>query len=120
MKRGLKPTDLEVGQEVILRDVNERRLGAPVVGTVVKIGRKLVTIEGGYQARQYRLEDQSENNGYGHRWFETLEQREEAARRDADREVINGAGFDIKRWQGPTDETIAKVAECLRAEGLAQ
>ncbi|MEV4672798.1 hypothetical protein AB0K34_14170 [Actinomadura sp. NPDC049382] len=69
--------DLRVGDEVRVFDQNGRRMGQPDAGwpgTVTKIGRLLVTIEYRGKSAQFRLDTQVVNDGYGHRYFKTLQQ----------------------------------------------
>lgn len=92
---------LKVGDEVRVFDVNGNRLGQPEggwVGTVTKVGRKLVTIQtgDGYNGeKQYRLEDQMANDNYGHRRFKTLEQAAQDERRAEAMDVLRNAGINF-------------------------
>lgn len=72
----MTPDELEVDQTLILRDQNENRMGGPKVGTVTKVGRKLVTIapEQGWWTTTYRIDTQRVNDERGHGWFQTPDQ----------------------------------------------
>ncbi len=106
---------LEVGQEVVIHDQNENRLGGPVRGIVVKIGRTLVTIKGRYGREvKYGIEDRRIRDNYGHSWFTTLEQEAAAAQRDADIATLAASGFKLDWHARPTDADLHAVAELLR------
>ena len=69
----------EVGQQVWVYDVNrtEGSLGRPPEpATVVKVGRRLVTvaISGSYQ-KTFRIENGVANDQYGHQWIRTDDER---------------------------------------------
>jgi len=74
-------------------------------GTIVKVGRILVTIEygGSYKtADQFRINTQRINDKYGHRWFKTPEQVAEDNRRTAAWNIINECGLE-RRFHTRTD-----------------
>ena len=67
-----------VGQEVVIRNVNEHRRywtdGQPPCGVVTKVGRKLVTVEDPYgNPKTYYIEDGQANDKWGHAWIQTKE-----------------------------------------------
>jgi hypothetical protein len=69
--------DLKVGDEVRVFDTNGRRSGQPEggwLGTVIKIGRKYVTIDYGRKAESFEFGGRRANDPYGHRHFKTLDQ----------------------------------------------
>lgn len=120
----LTPADLEVGQEVVVRNVNERRLGGAARGMVTKIGRKLVTIETsgmGWSARQYRLDTQYTNDDWGHQWFLTVDQQADEDERDTLWQRIGEHGIVQKLGGGagavPT-EKLRIVAALLDGDHL--
>jgi hypothetical protein len=112
------PAPLEAGQEVVLHD---GRSGSFTRGTITKIGRVLVTIQGPYgREEKYRMDDQHvpDGNGSG-RWFTTLEQEAAAAQRTADIATLADHGFKLD-WQAkPADSILHMVAEFLRAQSNA-
>lgn len=66
---------LKVGDVVLVFDVNGKRLGMDPNGQpqkVLKVGRKLVTLEGRWgRPETYRIEDGVRNDNYEHSWFRT-------------------------------------------------
>ena len=62
-----------VGDVVIVRDVNERRPGGPKVGTVTKVGRKLVTVDFPFHwnPMQFRIDTGVRNDAYQHQSIQT-------------------------------------------------
>lgn len=89
---------VSVGDEVRVFDVNGHRRGQPdggYVGTVVKVGRKLVEIKYGYCQAQFRIETGGVNDGYGHQYFLTINETEEQEiRRDALKR-LEALGFTV-------------------------
>jgi len=78
-------------------------------GTIVKVGRTLVTIEygGSYKiADQFRIDTQRINNKYGHKWFKTPEQVAEDSRRTAAWNIIKECGLE-RRFDTRTDEDLS-------------
>lgn len=107
-------TKFQVGQEVVLHD---GRSGSLPRGTITKIGRVLVTIQGPYgREDKYRMDDQHvpDSNGSG-RWFTTLEQEAVLAKRLEDRATLTEHGFKLDYSARPTDEKLALVADLLRS-----
>lgn len=95
---------LTVGQPVKVYD-NVGRQMRVFDGMVVKVGRKLVTVQwdfGGFLPAEtvFRIDEGTENNGYGHRWFKTLERSEADDRRDAAERTLRKAGIDLRRGTG--------------------
>lgn len=92
---------LKVGDPVRVFDVNGRRMGMPSdgwPGTVVKVGRALVTIEHpGSRGQVFRLDGQRSNDGYAHQSFKTLEQAADDVRRGAALESLTAAGIGFAR-----------------------
>lgn len=88
---------LKVGDEVRVFDGRSAR-GEPA--TVVKVGRKLVTVNGPatYSRDEvFRLDEQTFNGpAYGHgRWFKTFEQVAEGERMQAAMDVLTNAGISF-------------------------
>lgn len=73
---------LKVGDEVIIRDLNEHRLGGRQTGVVVKVGRKLLHVRGNYDTRTYEIETGCRNDRYRHSWIVTPKQQAELDRRN--------------------------------------
>jgi hypothetical protein len=111
-----------VGQVLIRRDANEDRLGGPQKATVVKVGRKLVTVSAGQYDRTetFRIEDGIKNDNFGHGWIQTEEEFEEEKRRGAVEQRFRDHGLS---WYGTTQrwsvETLTRVADILDAERLS-
>jgi hypothetical protein len=108
----------EVGQEVVIHDRNERRLGGPWKGIVTKVGRTLLTVEAAAdygRVYKYRMDDQQEAGGYGSRWFSTLEQEAARAQEAEDRATLAEHGFQLDMHARPTDAALHMVAELLRS-----
>jgi hypothetical protein len=110
----VKASDLAVGEEVILRDVNERGAVFPR-GTVVKVGRTLVTIKDRYGEQQYRIEEQHKNDQWQHGWFQTMDQYEAEQRHSAARDTLCAHGFTLAAASVDRGKVQA-VAEFLRRE----
>lgn len=112
---------LQVGQEVIIHNQNERRLGGATVGTITKIGRTLVTIKGPYgREEKYEIEHQSIRDNYGHAWFRTQEQEAVTVQREADIATLAEHGFKLDYHAKPTDDVLHRVAEFLRADPVGE
>ena len=62
-----------VGDVVIVRDANEGRRGGPKVGTVVKVGRKLITVDAPHYwgEMQFRIDTGQRNDNYQHQSIQT-------------------------------------------------
>lgn len=101
------------GDEVRVFDVNGSRMGQPKEGwrgVVVKVGRKLVTIGYGKRTGVFRLDDQKINDRYGNRWFATLEQAEQKARRERAINVLRSHGINLDVGHKLTLEQIEQLA----------
>jgi predicted metalloprotease with PDZ domain len=71
----------EVGQKVLIVGVNRR---GPEEATVIKVGRKLVTVHGKYMRDEvYRMSDGAKNDAYRHDRIITVEEFEEQQIRKA-------------------------------------
>jgi hypothetical protein len=84
-----------VGQQVWVYDVNARGWG-PAVGTVAKVGRKLVHVDYGYGQTSFRIEDGTRNDSYKRQWIRTLEERVEEDERTALSTRLREAGIQIR------------------------
>jgi hypothetical protein len=113
----VKREDLTVGQEVILRNMNERYLNKDKEfprGKISAIGRKLVMITQPYgDPRQYRIEEQVSNDQYQHAYFQTLEQYEAQQQRTRDIETLQQHGLGLSSVRIP-GEKLHAVADFLR------
>ena len=109
-------TAYQVGQEVVLHAQNEKRLGGPTKGTIVKVGRTLVTIRGSYgRESKYGMDDQIIRDNWGHSWFSTLEQEAAKEKRQENLSVLAENGFKLEFYSKPSDEKLALVADLLRS-----
>lgn len=107
---------LEVGQEVWLFAARRDRER----GTVVKVGRKLVTIRAGerdWDERQYRLASGIVNDNWGHHWFKTDEQVALDDRVSAARAALLAAGLSVRSYADLSLETLEAVAAVLAGLG---
>lgn len=108
--------EFQVGQMVVLHNVNDRRGGDPNVGTITKIGRTLVTVANKYgHEAKYGMDDQTIRDNYGHSSFKTLDQEAAAAQRSVDIATLADRGFKLDWNARPTDADLHRVAELLRA-----
>ena len=113
-----------VGQEVVIRDVNEKRQywddGQPPRGVVTKVGRKLFTVSYGYGESVYRIEDGTKNDPYGHGWVQTPEDfanrelRGELTKRLRDRGLSTVVGGPTLSTD--TLEAVLQVIEVMEAQ----
>lgn len=107
--------DLKVGDRVQVFDANGSREGQPPGGwdgTVVKVGRRLITVTYGHgYTTAFRLDDQGRSNdSYGHQHIETVEQAAENARRSEVEAKLRVLGIDLRRQvRIPTDKLEALV-----------
>lgn len=105
----------KTGQVVYVYDVNGGRGGVPKEqpGTVVKVGRKLVTVEYGHgYTKAFRIEDGRSNDNYGHHWIKTEGQRRTDNRRSEAVATLRDAGITVEprcRLTVGTLETLALV-----------
>ena len=109
----------EVGQEVLVFNINGKRAGQPEggwPGTIIKVGRKNVTIKyGSYHTFTFSMETQRQTH-LSHTWFKTLEQAAEDARRSSaiDRIRLHGLSFSSSgHRQATSTTTLERVAEVL-------
>lgn len=79
-------TTYEVGQEVIIRDVNQDRRwypdGEPPTGVITKVGRTLAHVRTAGLIETYRLEDGTRNDHWGTGRIQTMEEFQEDRARD--------------------------------------
>lgn len=90
--------DVKPGDQVRVFDVNGDRVGQPAggwEGTVVKAGPKLVTIDYPHGVTVFRRQEGRTNDSYGHQYFRTLEEAEEARRRGSAEAALRAAGVDV-------------------------
>jgi hypothetical protein len=109
--------DLKVGDRVQVFDVNGRRRGAPkggLDGTVVKVGRKLITVRYGHgYTKVFRLDGGRANDDYGHQWIETPEQAADNARRDELVQRLRDGGLEVRIGRQLPTRTLEAVAKAL-------
>src|SRR5215471_1073648 len=105
-----------IGQRVWIYNVNARAGTEPDAGTVVKVGRTLVTVRhdaATYLESQYRMDDGSWNNrDYSHHsWIRTDEQRAAEERRTAAIAALRESGLrlDPAKREIPTAQLEAVV-----------
>lgn len=87
----------KVGDVVYVHDANDRRdmTRDDRKRVVTKVGRKLITVGEGWQAREFRIENQRGNGRWGHNsWFRTEAQEDEADRRDAALSMLRELGLE--------------------------
>lgn len=108
----------KVGDTVKVFDVNGKRRGQPEGGwdgKVLKVGRKLVTIEypgGRWGGRQFRLEDGRANDTYGsHTLFLTLPEVALRQRRQDAIASLRRHGVEIERCCNLTAHQSEVLAE---------
>ena len=104
-------SDIKVGDEVRVYDGwHARRDRRAIPGEVIKVGRTLVRIK--YRGREeaFRIETGVINDSYGGSAFETLEQAEARARRDAALALLKEAGFEVRLGHNPDGDLIEKLA----------
>lgn len=84
----------EVGQKVIVRDINESRLGGVRHGTVSKVARKLLTVMVGPYGRPetFRIDTGRSNDAYGHGWIQSVEEYAEELAWTEARARLEGPG----------------------------
>lgn len=121
----LTPSDLAVGQRLILRPIgNNVHRGVevePEPAVVVKVGRKLVTaalLERRYPTEVVlRIEEQVENSDFAGWAFRTVEQDADDRRRTTARARLKAHGIEFTRdsFRGPADDRAVPVdlAEAL-------
>ena len=108
--------ELKVGQRVWIYDVNDRRDEEPKESTIVRVGRKLVTIGEGWGKQDYRIDTQSANDNYGHQSFKTDGQRQESERRKRAVASLKEFGLEIRLGVSPsklTTDQLENVVRCL-------
>lgn len=102
----------EVGQEVVLRGGNKRRNIEPPIGRVLKVGRKLVTVEDQWGwPRQYRMEDGRANDRYGHAWIQTREQYAEEMARSALLDALLKRGVTVRGYSNNALNAILAILD---------
>lgn len=110
--------NLTVGQKVKVYDNIGQSLSVHD-GSVMKIGRKLVTIQwdfGGFSPTDsvFRIEEGTENDNYEHRWFKTLEQAESDDRLAEARKVLRDADIPVGFRCVLTNSQIEELAAIVK------
>lgn len=106
---------LAVGDRVQVFDVNGSRMGQPAGGwdgTVVKVGRKLITVQykSVHNTKAFRLDGGSANDGYGHQHIKTVEQAAESLRRGGLLRQLREAGLEVRFGFTLSTETLEALA----------
>jgi hypothetical protein len=111
---------LEVGDRVQVFDINGRRMGQPAGGwdgTVVKVGRKLITVQyqSAHNTKAFRLDSGSANDDYGHQHVRTVEQATADLRRAEALRRLRDAGVTIEcsRINAYSTQTLEALAAVL-------
>jgi hypothetical protein len=84
-------------------------------GTVVKVGRKLITVEYGHSTTVFRLETGYANDDYGHAWIKTVAQADEDLRRAGLVERLRDGGLEVRMGRQLPIQTLEAVAKALDA-----
>lgn len=109
------------GQEVFVFDINGRRSGQPEGGwpaTIVKVGRTLVEISWFITGRtsrteKFRMDRQVVNDGYGHRSFQTLEQRDLRERQNNAQKILRKHRITLEYDHSLTPDTLEAIVAVL-------
>lgn len=126
-------SQVQPGDEVRVFDVNGRRMGqleGGWPGRVVKVGRTRVYIAyagaafGKQEAGEpFSLETGKRIDAYGHRWFKTLAQAEQDARREAARKILRDHGIILdwdRQFSVEQAEQLAAVVQGWDSAGGGQ
>ena len=106
--------DLKVGDRVQVFDVNRRPLRDGFDGTVVKVGRTLITVRYGHgYTKVFRLDSGRANDAFGHQWIETPAQMAEDARRDELVQRLRDSGLEVRMGRQLPTQTLEAVAAAL-------
>jgi hypothetical protein len=114
-------TAIKPGDEVLVYDGwHARQDRTAIPGEVVKVGRTLVRIR--YRGREeaFRIDTGIINDSNGGAEFETPEQAEARARKDAALAVLREAGFEVRMGRKPSGgliEALAAVVETFGQDG---
>jgi len=110
--------DIYVGMKVKVFDVNSRRSGQPGGGwdgTVTAVRRTKCDIEYGDPGRiTFDIDRQRIEDGYGHRFFRTLEEADHEERYSAAKKIIVNSGLtkgDLSHIPVEKLEAIAKILQ---------
>lgn len=108
---------LAVGDEVVMRDVNELRQSGPVLGVVTKVGRVLVKARphGHDFETSYRLDnDLRSNDTYEHGWLQTPAQYADERRRKELVAALREHDVEVHRAHKLTNRQLARVLGIVR------
>lgn len=112
---------LQAGDEVRVFDRTHGRGVTEYPGTVMKIGRTLVTITYRSHEDKFRMDTGRINDNYGGIWFKTLEQAAADKRAEAAEKVLKVAGFEVSLGHHPAPALIEALAAAVetfnRTEG---
>ena len=105
-------------QRVWVYDINRRRSAGPEEATVVKVGRKLVTVKRIYGEETFRIVDGVRNDAYGHALIRTDEDRDAEDRRSAAVKRLKAAhlGIALGYEQSFPLETLESIVAVLEAQ----
>lgn len=105
-----------VGQEVIVRNVNEGRGSFRVqTAPVTRVGTRLVYIEQYGREYSYRADTGRRNDNYGHSWLQTHGEYMEEKRRAAlyERLAEHGMRSYQSDWAGLSSDKIERILAIL-------
>lgn len=107
-----------VEQRVWVYDINRRRSAGPEEATVVKVGRKLVTVKRVYGEETFRIVDGVRNDGYGHAHIRTDEDRAADERRSIATQRLKAAHLGIALGYERTFplETLESIVAVLESQ----
>jgi hypothetical protein len=110
--------DLKVGDRVQVFESFRRQPQGGLDATVVKVGRKLITVKYGHCESVFRLENGRINNDYGHSWIRTVEQAAEDLRRKELVQRLRDGGVDLRvgtQFAMETLEALVNVVDQAKA-----
>lgn len=107
------------GQEVVIRDVNDRRRPeeGPLTATITRVGRKLVYVTLYGREKAYRIESGVANDNYGHSSLQTWDEYHAEKRRAEVVQALQEAGFIAKNYSFPhSTEVLERVLKAATGE----
>lgn len=107
-----------VGQEVLVRDVNEKRQywenSEPPTGTITKVGRKLFTVRRGSWDTVFRIETGRTNDAYEHSWVQTKEGYADQERRAELVKDLRGTGLFAGYYPKLKTNTLEAILQVIK------
>lgn len=110
-------TGIKVGEEVRVYDRSGRRMGQPDggwPGTVVKVGRKYITIDYGPKVEPFGFDGKRANDPMGARRFKTMAQVSLDERLARATDALEGRGIELVRGHSLTLEQVEALADFAR------